>query len=314
MKRLNKKGFEMNFAWIFAIIAGIAILFLAIYATSQFIKTRRYEIDAQTSAKLAILLDPLETSLEAGKRSLISFSDETRIYNDRCRDYGNFGSQEIGVSISPGIGEKWQNPAYVEPIHNKYIFSQDIEQSKEFYVFTKPFKMPFKVSDLIFFSGTEYCFVDAPDDIEDELRGLGIRNVNFTNNKQECGEEDEKVCFSNYVGCDISVYDNFDSGYVKKGNKNMYYTGPLIYGAIFSSPEAYECNIKRLMLRLINLCLIYKDKIEILEKKECGSLLDGPLSEMITLSRNLELSQLVIIKDKADEIENINNAAVCRLF
>ena len=61
----NKKALEMSFAWIFAIIAGIVILFLAIYATSQFIKTRRYEIDIQTAAKLAILLDPLETSLEA---------------------------------------------------------------------------------------------------------------------------------------------------------------------------------------------------------------------------------------------------------
>lgn len=308
----NKKGFEMNFAWIFSIIAGVTILFLAIYATSQFIKTRKYEIDTQTAAKLSILLDPLETSLESGKSSLITFPSETRIYNDKCYTYGNFGEQSIGVAGSSG-GSRWQEPAYSKPQYNKYIFSQNIEQGEEFRVFSKPFNMPFKVSDLVFFLGQEYCFVNVFEDIEDEIKGLGIKNVHFTDKKSNCSVESEIVCFSSSSGCDVAVYGDFESGYVSKEGKNLQYSGPLVYGAIFSSSEVYECNVKRLMLRLVNLCLIQKDKIEVLESRGCGSLLDSHLNELISLARQ-ETPNLDAIKDKAEEINMINDAAVCRLY
>ena len=102
---MNKKAFEMSFAWIFAIIAGISILFLAIYGTTQAIKTRNYEIDTQTSDKLAILLNPLETSMEFSKSSIVRFGEVTKIFNDKCYTYGNFGQQSIGISS----GEKEQS-------------------------------------------------------------------------------------------------------------------------------------------------------------------------------------------------------------
>lgn len=308
----NKKAFEMSFATIFSIIAGIAILFLAIYAASQFFKTRQTEIDTQTAAKLAILLDPLETSLEAGKSSLLSFSSETKIYNDRCYTYGYFGEQSIGVSASK------QKPSYGKAQHNKYIFSQEIEEGKEFSVFTKPFKMPFKVSDLIIFSSKEYCFVQAPEEIEDELQELGIKNVYFTEIKSNCSKNSKKVCFSGYSGCDIAVYGNnyeFSSGYVAKEGKNLYYAGPLIYSAIFSSPSVYECNVKRLMLRLVNLGAIYRDEIKILEKQGCSSLLDSHLSELNSLANGLNSSRsLSLVQEKAEEIDRINEAAECGVY
>lgn len=314
----DKKGFEMSFAWLFAIIAGIAILFIAIYATSQFIKTRRTEIDVQTTAKLSILLDPLETSLEEGKSSLLSFNSETRIHNDKCYTYGNFGEQSIGISVSSGVGEKWQLPSYGKPQKNKYIFSDSLEENKEFSVFSKPFKMPFKISDLIIFSGQEYCLVQSPGEIKDELESLNIKNVNFTNIKSECHENSKKICFGQSAGCDIAVYgDNYDfsSGYVSKEGENMYYVDSLVYTALFSSPEVYECNVKRLMLRLANLCLVYKDKIKILEKKDCSSLLDRDLIELSNLASSLNSSRsLLLVQEKAQEIGQINEAAECKLY
>ena len=309
----NKKGLEMSFSWIFAIIAGIAILFIAIYATSHFIKTRRTEIDIQTAAKLAILIDPLETGLESGKSSLLSFDSETRIYN-KCESYGNFGEQKIGIAKSSRIGEKWQEPAYGKPQYNKYIFSQDIEEAKEFYIISKPLNLPFKISDIIIFSGRGYCFIESPEDIKDELEDLGIKNINFTDKKSECSDKSTKVCFGQSAGCDIAVYGDsydFSSGYVKTQGKELEYVDDLLYAAIFSSPDIYECNIKRLMLRLVNLCLIYKDKIKILERKECNSLLDSHLSEMMSLANT---NNVLTIKEKADEIAQINEAAECRVY
>ena len=102
--------------------------------------------------------------------------------------------------------------------------------------------------------------------------------------------------------------------YVEKEGKTLYYEGPLIYAALFSTPEVYECNVKRLMLRLASLCSIYRDKIKILQKRECNSLLDIHLSELAGLADNLESSeQLLVVKTKAEEIEIINNVE-CPIF
>jgi hypothetical protein len=60
---MNKQGIEMGFSWIFAIIVGVVILFLAIYTTTRIIGTSRYELDTETAKKISILIDPLETSL-----------------------------------------------------------------------------------------------------------------------------------------------------------------------------------------------------------------------------------------------------------
>ena len=80
MKKVNKKAIAMSFNWLFAIIVGAIILFLAIYATSKFIKTSEEVIYTETSAKLIALLDPLETGLASGKSEEISFKKQTRTY------------------------------------------------------------------------------------------------------------------------------------------------------------------------------------------------------------------------------------------
>lgn len=313
---MNKKAFEMNFAWIFSIVVGAVILFLAIYSASKLVSTERYKIDTETAAKLSILLDPLETSLESGKSSIITFSSETRIYNE-CFDYGNFGKQTISLSSKSRIGKEWQKPGGDTSLYNKYIFSDSLEQSEQFSIFTKPLKMPFKISDLIFLSGQEYCFIQSPEEIKDELEGLGIKNIHFTDKKSNCSETSKKVCFGQSSECDIAVYgsgNDFGSGYVSKEGKSLYYTGPLIYGALFSSPEVYECNIKRLMLRLINLCIIHKEKINMMEKRECSSILDSHLISMISLAQTNSSRGLLAVQQKADEIERINDAALCKVF
>lgn len=304
----NKKAFEFNFAWIFAILVGIAILFLAIYAASKFVETRKYELDTQTAAQFSILIDPLETSLESGKSSKISFNAETKIYND-CDSFGQFGQQEIKIATS---GEKAGGE---KKMSNKYIFSGDMEEGKEFFVFTKPFNMPFKVSDLIFLY-KDYCFVDAPDFIREEVEDLNL-DIEIKNRAAECSENTKKVCFSQSSQCDVSVNDN--AGYVEKQGKKMYYTGSLIYAAIFSSPEIYDCNLRRLMLRLDKLCLVYQDKIDFLETKGCNSPLYHELTALRTLANSVANNatakqSLQALQDKADELEAVNNVVICKVF
>jgi len=315
MKRIfeSKKAFEMSFAWIFAIIAGAVILFLAIYFASKMISSERFAVDAQTSAQLSILLDPLETSVEAGKASTIRFNKEMRIYNDKCDVSGNFGYQEIGTTAQSGLGKKWQEPAYGKELYNKYLFSQEIEQGKEFFVFSMPFEFPFKISDLIVFSADKYCFLEATNNIKEGLEGLNLENVQFTDSKLNCSEGSKIVCFKGDIGsCDIVVYESS----VVKDSKVLFYTGNLVYAALFSDAEVYECNVKRLInLRLVNLALVYKDKIEFVQQRGCDSLLEIPLTNLISSAQSLNSSRdLLALQASADEIGKINENAVCKIY
>jgi len=309
---IDKKGFEMNFSTIFAIIVGAAILFLALYFAANMVGQGEERVDAETSAKLAILLDPLETSMGESKSNKLTFGSETRIYNNRCQANNNFGDQRIGIA-SYSFG-KWRDATYGERQYNKYIFSEEIEEGKEFYVFVKPLNLPFKVSDIIVLIGEEYCFVNAPESVKIELEGLNIGNFYFTNTKSNCSSESKRVCFSASGGCDITVYGEygFTKGYVAKDGEKLEYVDNLLYPAIFSSPELYSCNVERLKMRLINLALVYKDEIKVLERRGCNSKLDGPLTELINLANSN--SSLAYLQDKSEQINAANQASECRVF
>jgi len=307
---MKKKGFEISFSWIFAVLVGAVILFLAIYFATKIVGTGGEKVDAQTAAKLAILLEPLKTNIGETEKNKITFGSNTRIYN-KCDIDGNFGEQRIGIA-SYSFG-KWKEPTYGEKQYSKYIFSQETEEGKEFYVFVKTFALPFKVSEIIVLTGEKYCFINAPESIKEDL-DLGISNFQFTNLKSNCSEKSKKVCFSSSSGCDISVYGEFgfERGYVNKEGEKLDYIGELVYAAIFSSPEVYNCNAQRLKMRLINLCSIYKDEIKILERRGCNSNLDIHLTEMINLANsNVSLSYL---QDKSEQIKAINDVAECKLF
>ncbi|OGJ19953.1 hypothetical protein A3K73_03260 [Candidatus Pacearchaeota archaeon RBG_13_36_9] len=308
---MNKKGFEISFATIFSLIAGAAILFLALYFASRFIGSQQTRIDAESAAKLAVLMDPLETNMGESKSNILNFVTKTRIYNDRCSIDGNFGNQEIGIASS-GFGDKWKNPTYGKKQYNKFIFSDEVEEGKEFYVFVKSFNLPFKVSDIFVLTAKKYCFISAPEVVKEELESLNPGNFNFTDSG--CPKGSEKVCFSSSSGCDISVYGEYGykQGYVSKDGEKMGYIGPLLYGAIFSSPEVYNCNVKRLKMRAVRLASVYQDEIKILERAGCSSQLDAPLTGLIALAS--ADADLIVLQDAAEEIEIVNSASECRLF
>ena len=237
----NKAYLQISFAWTFAIITGIFILFLAIYSVTKLVGVSQYELDTKTAKNLGVLLNPLETSFETGKTTPITIAAETRIYN-KCNLYGNFGNQIIQVSQKSF--NKWPEPAEKISFSNKYIFSEDYVEGKKFYIFIKPFEFPFKVSDLIYITSSdkEYCFIDAPEDIEDELSSLNQNNLVIKN----CSSDSVNVCFGGGMDCDVKV--SYGMGSVKKDGNTIYFEGDaLMYAAIFSEKDLYECQLQRLM-------------------------------------------------------------------
>lgn len=313
--KMNRKGFEFSFGWMFAIIVGAVILFLAIYAATRLVGTERNVQDTEIAKQIDIFLNPLSTGLEEGKSAEIKFNSETRIYNN-CTLRGDFGEQKISAATASSIGGKWQDAGVSAKSYDKYLFSSNVIEGKEMIVFSKLFEMPYKIGDLIFAWGEKekYCFVDAPEEIKEELNDLKPKNIELLGSRELCSAGSKKVCFAE-TGCDIDINLNTKK-VTRKGKKDgVYYEGALIYGAIFAEPILYECQFKRLMKRASVLAEVYKAKSEILSGKGCSSGLENKLDEFIGKSAGVTGSQqLQGVVSMAEEIGRKNGELLCELF
>ena len=308
----NKKAqLQISFAWLFAIIVGAFILFLAIYGVTQLIRTGETATSAQTGAEIGVLLNPLETGFETSRTTLLTMPVNTRIHNRCLVDSGNFGRQII--QLSQISFNRWTETDIDIGFTNKYLFSDSIVEGKTFLLFSKSFDFPFKVSDVIYVTSAEksYCFVDAPSRLENELTDLNQENILLDN----CSENENsiKVCFSAFGSdCDIRVNEALKS--VEKRGETLYYeTDALLYGAIFADSEIYECQTQRLIQRAEQITLLYSDKTQIQSFQGCQA--DVNLASFSnSLSSYRSSSDLIFSSEIARTIDAQNRVAECELW
>ena len=318
----NKRAIEMSFNWIFAIIAGVIILFFAIYFANNFIQTGQKTVGTVTAAQLVTVLDPMESGFGSLKKpEEIDFKNSVKTFYT-CNEYNNqpFGEQTLAFS-EVGINGKYGDPSDKISIKNRYVFVNDILEGDTLDMFSKPFTMGFNTGDIIAISSEDYCFVQAPDEFSDLKE---ISNIHFSDDFNCSGI---KVCFSDKPGCDIVVNgecsevncDSYDFGSVvnKRQGYTMYYIGNLVYGAIFSSEDIYECNVHRLMNRFNELGKIYLDKQKILEDNGCDPSIGINLQTLMDSSQNISSSKdLLLLYDQIEQL-NYQNTALsggCRLY
>ncbi len=306
---MSKKGaVEMPFAWLFALIVGAFILFLAIFAVVKIMQNENVAIDASTAKEIGVLLNPLETGFEAAKTTSLILPRETRIYN-RCAKDETFGRQTI--RLSQKSFNKWSDTDVNVGFSNKYLFSENYTEGKKFFIFSKPFEFPFKIADVIYITSAndKYCFENSPTDISDELSNLNQENI-FV---KDCPNNSIRVCFSG--NCDIKV--NLASKYVDKGNSRMYFNdNTLMYAAIFSDSDTYECQLKRLMQRGEELTSLYIEKSNIIAAKGCSSNLGNDLSTLSSrfneIDSSVNLNSAVV--STVQNIQSENSASNCKLW
>ena len=75
-----KKG-QFNFAWMFAIVVGVAILFFAIFGAMKTVDTARFQSDTEIAKSISVITDPLQAGFAEGSFGKIVFRQETRINN-----------------------------------------------------------------------------------------------------------------------------------------------------------------------------------------------------------------------------------------
>jgi hypothetical protein len=330
IKKTNKKAVSIPLEWVFAMIVGAVILFLAIYGVSKLITGAEGFRGKETAEKIKAYLDPFETGLASGKSAEINFRLESKIYFDECNylDNSPWGEQTIAFSEKT-FGNRFSKKSELAYIKNKYVFSDNEITGKYMYIFSKPYFMGFKVADLIIINNKKYCFYQAPTSIRDEIDNLEIENINFSEEIEDC--EGEIVCFdSNNPDCDTIVYgecvDNCESSYsygkvIKESStgkkQEMYYINNLWIGAVFSSSDLYECNVKRLMNKFNELSRIYIEKIKIIQIKGCSSELESRFNAAMKMAKELKDSKdLSLIFQEINDIRIINQATTsgCQLF
>ncbi|MBI2044462.1 hypothetical protein HYT23_00225 [Candidatus Pacearchaeota archaeon] len=309
----KRMGFmQLSFAWIFALIVGAFILFLSIYIAIKFSGIEEKKQDVVVSKELGILLNPLESGFEQARTAKIELQKKTRIQN-RCEKEEPFGRQVI--SVSEETFGKWSANGSEAGFLNKYIFSDKLLEGNNFYLFSMQFEFPFKIADLIVMTSADkiYCFVDAPEEVQEKIRGLKLDNVLNKSAGSQCPHGSKKVCFSG--NCDITINKNL--GKVTKRNEDSveFYGDALMYSAIFSDNEIYECQFKRLMQRTKQLASLYNQKATFINRYGCSTNL--PLASLINLADNFENSRDLsgALLGVVDEIKTRNEEnQACRLW
>lgn len=320
---MRKKG-EFNFEVLFAIIAGAAILFLAIYGAVKIGDTKKTQTYAETAKEISILTDPMQAGFSEGSYGKIIFKKDT-VINNYCNSE-NFGKNQISVSFSEKIKkDETEEPPLID-VTDKYLFSSK-EQGKEFYVFSAPFFLAYKVSDLTFLTSKDYCFIEAPEFIENEINSLNMKNIKAVKESKNCSKNSASVCFDSKE-CEIGVYGecqsefnilsncktSFDYGYVEKNGERLDYAGNLMYGAIFSDNEIYECNAKRLLYKAMKLAEIYSEKSELMNLRGCNTNIQPEIELLHSLTENATEKNLISIAQVSQEIDEEHDSGGCKLW
>ncbi|MBT4417885.1 hypothetical protein HOC86_01660 [archaeon] len=329
---MKKRGaIGVGFNWIFAMIVGAIILFIALYFASKVIGVGETQAGTESAARLVSVFDPLETGLALEKSLKVDLKRKTKI-EFSCDSSSNrpFGRQRLRVA-EKGFGSDYGEWGYEVSLNNKYVFSDKIIEGENFYIFSQAFFMGFKVSDINIMGSEDYCFYQAPNRIKRDIQNLGVDKFRFT---ESLSDSDLKNCSGRLVcfesennKCDMIVKgecndlrvceDSYDYGRVLKngGQSILYYADSLVYGAIFSGEDIYECNVIRIMNRLSELSDIYRGKADLLQGKGCRlnigdkirimqGFVDGEIS-----SNNFDSSDLINVHDLAREADLMNKGA-----
>jgi hypothetical protein len=317
---MNFSRGQFNFTWLFAIIVGGMILFLAIFAALQFGDTQRNAVDSSIAKEINVLTNPLQVGFGEASYGSITFNKETRITNLCFEPAQDFGRNELAVATHSNIGEEWNKEGIATKIPNKYLFSEEQTVGKKYYILSKPFSLPYKVSDMLFMSSKDYCFRDSPDEILEELERLNVPNIFL----EECSTDDSvQVCFVDGVDCDVKVFGTcnepecdhlFETGKVLKGGGSLDYSGNLLYGAIFSDNDLYECEVERLLYRTNKITEILTQKIDLMGSRGCNSNLKSKLLIFSSILENASIEDLSPLYLFGKNLEEINSKEYCKTW
>jgi len=238
-----KKGQGIQFNWIFVIIAGVIIL--AFFATFA---VRFKDIqDRKDNAEIARGIDNLFYGLSATTQYNSIDSHWTFNFKYNCDHF-------------------IINDDYIQDLDNKIIFSAKEVNTDNILIWTKEFKKPFFVANLLYVIDLdkEYYLI-GENSLDDFPKSLKIN--------RNSPDKDDKGVFVYFRQPDpVGLNDLKERGsviwvdgnnikFLNSGKEAVYYDESTLLAAIFSEDyEEYECGFDRLMNKYDNLRKIYYQK------------------------------------------------------
>jgi hypothetical protein len=158
----------------------------------------------------------------------------------------------------------------------------------------------------------KYCWVNPPSDLEDELEALNPGNIETVVSAEACPVGSTSVCFTS-SDCDVDV--SVVSQSVTKDGETVFYDEGLIWAAIFSDADLYECQVRRLGRRGAELALLHVAKSELQTARGCSTNLEGSLMVLADSARGLSGSAgLAGLRIHSDDLKRRNDLLGCGLF
>ncbi|MEM2173444.1 MAG: acid shock protein [Candidatus Pacearchaeota archaeon] len=307
-KARAQKAQLSSFAWIFSLIIGAVILFFAFFFVTQYGKqVAKPTKEVSVESGINILLEPFSEvgSLVEAQGTALEFPADSYT--------------EFGCNANNDYSEiKWRNRkektfSIIKQVPDKYIFSKPLitTQKETFFAFSMPLKDPFFIATPVIIVDGKYCLTNLPyqyrtklEEISKDIISKTKSAINFTN----CPSDYYKID----IGCSACNYGFVDG---------KPWFSDLIYAAIFSDFDTYNCNLDRILARAKILASIYKTKAQLLRNKGCtiGNIegaLDSFITAIDTFMKSKTGNNLGSLYNSIVQLRNINAGLVadCKLF
>jgi len=289
-----KKAQMQQFAWIFSIIVGAVVLFLAFFFVTQYSKqVERPTKQITIASGINILLEPFSAIGSLAEIRAEPIELPAGIYVEfNCnavKDYSEIKAREKGH----------RRFDLTEKVYDKYIFAKTIETKarSKFFAFSLPIKIPFYVATATVIVADDYCLASLP-------------NNDYKESLQEVYDSiEDKVD----IELDFSCSENLLEG--------KQYIDGLILAAVFSEDDVYNCNLERILSRAIRIAGIYKEKAMLMQQKGCSvgnviSALDNYINAAKNFKANMNEQNLNSFYSAIEQLKNANGnlKKECRLF
>jgi hypothetical protein len=309
------KRAQFNFVWLFAILAGVAILILAIYGVTKLSQTSEYEVNTILAQQFNNLIDPLATGFSETSTGYIDLNREVKIENYCTNE--SFGTNRITIFTRSSTDEKWTTTGLDAIAKNKYIFSS-LEPSRTLNITSIGFNLPFKITDLTLITTKNYCLQNAPEEIKSLVSAGAIKNFKV----EPCEEDDITVCFDR-VGCDIHVRGDcigahcetgYETGIVTKEDSHLSFVGSLLFAAIIADKDTYECNVQRIIYRASTLYQTIHKKAELMESRNCNPNIISQVEFFQFQINNVVPRTIPTLYETAKNLDDLNSRESCALW
>ena len=314
-KMKSKKGI-MLMNWILIFLVGAVIIVFAVVFVGKISKVEQHKQNVVSEEYLDLLFNPFSSvgGTTEGYGKSMDLPYEINV-NFSCVN----GEERLFVGSNRG--KKLEN----------FVYASNLK-TKKLSVFTKSFKLPFRVADLIyaFDSSQEFCLVYSNSDSEsyvlaksikeDIESNLGEVRIDLCDSLNCCYNLNNPKIISlnpsvsadvNIIGQGIGEKFAYGKVYFKNepGESNFIGTS-LIEAAIFSSKDIYDCNFVRLMKRVSDVSKIYEKKAGFLQKAQACSYdyIINQLQGMRTAINSENWQNLYL---KATEVRQINKGLTC---